>query len=84
MKHKIEIAPLLDYYVIAVKDKETGELVETFTLNESGTDMLRLFCQDKEVSAVAWEIAEMYEAPLEQVTKDVTSFAEKLHKKRLI
>ena len=84
MKHKIEIAPLLDYYVIAVKDKETGELVETFTLNESGTDMLRLFCQDKDVSAVAQEIAEMYEAPLEQVTKDVTSFAEKLHKKGLI
>ncbi len=84
MKHKIEIAPLLDYYVVAVKDKETGELVETFTLNESGTDMLRLFCQDKDVSAVAQEIAEMYEAPLEQVTKDVTSFAEKLNRKGLL
>jgi hypothetical protein len=84
MKHKIEIAPLLDYYVVAVKDKETGELVETFTLNESGTDMLRLFCQDKDVSAVAQEIAEMYEAPLEQVTKDVTTFAEKLNRKGLL
>ena len=84
MKHKIEIAPLLDYYVVAVKDKETGELVETFTLNESGTDMLRLFCQDKDVSAVAQEIAEMYEAPLELVTKDVTAFAEKLNRKGLL
>lgn len=84
MKHKIEIAPLLDYYVVAVKDKETGELVETFTLNESGTDMLRLFCQDKDVSAVAHEIAEMYEAPLELVTKDVTAFAEKLNRKGLL
>lgn len=84
MKHKIEIAPLLDYYVIAVKDKETGELVETFTLNESGTDMLRLFCQDKDVSAVAQEIAEMYEAPLELVTKNVTAFAEKLNRKGLL
>ena len=84
MKHKIEIAPLLDYYVIAVKDKETGELVETFTLNESGTDMLRLFCQDKDVSAVAQEIAKMYEAPLELVTKDVTAFAEKLNRKGLL
>lgn len=84
MKHKIEIAPLLDYYVIAAKNKETGELVETFTLNESGTDMLRLFCQDKDVTAVAQEIAEMYEAPLELVKKDVSAFAEKLQKKGLI
>ncbi|MBQ6202100.1 MAG: PqqD family protein [Prevotella sp.] len=84
MKHKIEIAPLLDYYVIAVKDKETDNLVETFTLNESGTDMLRLFCQDKDVTAVAQKMAEMYEAPLELVTKDVSAFAEKLQKKGLI
>lgn len=84
MKHKIEIAPLLNYYVIAVKDKETGDLVETFTLNESGTDMLRLFCQDKDAATVAQEIAEMYEAPLELVTKDVSAFAEKLKKKGLI
>lgn len=84
MKHKIEIAPLLDYYVIAVKDKETGELVEAFTLNESGTDMLRLFCQDKDVATVAQEIAEMYEAPLELVTKDVSVFAERIQKIGLI
>ena len=84
MKHKIEIAPLLDYYVIAVKDKESGDLVETFTLNESGTDMLRLFCQDKDVTAVALEIADMYEAPLEIVTNDVLAFADKLQKKGLI
>lgn len=84
MKHKIEIAPLLDYYVIAVKDKETEELVETFTLNESGTDMLRLFCQNKDVATVSQEIAEMYEAPQELVTKDVIAFAEKLQKKGLI
>ena len=84
MKNKIEIVPLLDYYVIAVKDKETGELVETFTLNESGTDMLRLFYQGKDVTAVAQEIAEMYEAHVEIVTKDVSAFAEKLQKKGLI
>ena len=83
MKHKIEIAPLLDYYVIAVKDKETGELVETFTLNESGTDMLRLFCQDKDVATVAQEISKMYEVPLKLVTKDVVAFAEKIQKKGL-
>lgn len=83
MKYKIEIAPLLDYYVIAAKDKETGKLVETFTLNESGTDMLRLFCQDKDMATVAQEIAKMYDAPLEIVTKDVIAFTERLNKKGL-
>ena len=84
MKYKIEIAPLSDYYVIAAKDKKTGELVETFTLNESGTDMLKLFCQGKDTTTVAKEIAEMYEVPFEQVAKDVMLFIKKLNRKKLI
>lgn len=84
MKHKIEIAPLLDYYVIAIKNKETGELVETFTLNESGTDMLQLFCEGKDSEAVAKEIAEMYDAPLDLVSKDVLTFKENLSKKGIL
>ena len=84
MKYKIEIAPLADYYVIAAKNKETGELVDTFTLNESGTDMLKLFCQGKDATSVAKEIAEMYEAPFEQVAMDVMLFAKKLNKKKIL
>lgn len=84
MKHKIEMAPLADYYVIAVKDKETGELKESFTLNESGADMLRLFCEDKSPETVATEIAQMYEAPIEIVAKDVQAFAERLRQKGLL
>ena len=84
MKYNIEIAPLVDYYVIAAKDKDTGNLIEAFTLNESGTDMLRLFCQGKDLPTITQEISEMYEAPMEQVTKDVKSFAEKLHRKGLL
>lgn len=84
MKHKIEMAPLADYYVIAVKDKETGELKESFTLNESGADMLRLFCEDKSPETVATEIAQMYEAPVEIVAKDVQAFAERLRQKGLL
>lgn len=84
MKYNIEIAPLVDYYVIAAKDKDTGNLIEAFTLNESGTDMLRLFCQGKKISSIAQKIAEIYQVPMEQVTKDVTSFAEKLHRKGLL
>ena len=84
MKHNIEIAPLLDYYVIAIKDKETGKLVETFTLNESGTDMLRLFCEGKNEMEVAKEIADIYQVPLDYVSKDVTLFVGRLHKKGIL
>ena len=84
IKYNIEIAPLADYFVIAAKDKETSELVETFTLNESGTDMLKLFCQGKDPMAVAKEIAEMYEAPFDQVYKDVNAFAQKINRKGLL
>lgn len=84
MRYKIEIAPLVDYYVIVAKDKDTGDIVETFTLNDSGKDMLRLFCQGKDLPTITQEISEMYEAPMEQVTKDVKSFAEKLHRKGLL
>lgn len=84
MNYNIKIAPLADYYVIAIKDKKSGELIETFTLNESGTDMLKLFVENKNATTVAKQIAEMYDVSLEQVSKDVTALAEKLHKKGLL
>lgn len=84
MNYKIEIAPLSDYYVVIVKDKKTDELKDTFTLNESGADMLQLFCKNKNSKAVSEEIAEMYEAPLDLVMKDVLILKDKLSKKGLI
>ena len=84
MKYKIEIAPLVDYYVVAVKEKDTDELKDTFTLNESGIDMLKLFCEGKDTEAVAKEMANLYEASLQLVSADVVAFAEKLRKKGII
>lgn len=84
MKYKIDIAPLVDYYVVAVKDKDTDELKDTFTLNESGIDMLKFFCEGKNTEAVAKEMANLYEAPLHLVSADVVAFAEKLRKKGII
>ncbi len=84
MKYKIEIAPLLDYFVIAAKDKKTGELVEAFTINESGKDMLELFCQEKDTTTITQEIADKYDAPLEQVSIDVAAFAKRLTQKGLL
>lgn len=84
MNSKIEILPLADYFVVAVKDKETAELKETFTLNESGADMLRLFCQNKDVETVASEMSDIYDISLEIITKHVEEFAESLMKKGLM
>lgn len=84
MKQIIKIAPLADYFVVAIKDKSTGELKETFTLNESAADMLRLICEGKDSNTVAQEIADIYNAPIELITKDVTKLIERLRQKRLI
>ena len=84
MKYKIDIAPLADYYVVIARDKDTDELIETFTLNESGVDMMKLFIEEKDNMTIAKEIAEMYDAPLEIVTKDVNSLEEILRKKGFI
>ena len=84
MKYKIEMAPLADYYVIAVKDKTTGELKEAFTLNESGADMMRLFSEGKDAQTIAAEIAKDYDAPVEMVTMDVLRFIDRLRQKGLV
>ena len=84
MKKKIEILPLLDYYVVAVRDKDTLMLEKTFTLNESGVDMLKLFCQNKDEKEVAKEIATLYETPVDIVMPDVHKFADSLRKKELL
>ena len=78
------MAPLVDYYVIAVKDKTTGELKDSFTLNESAADMLQLFCTGKDPKTIALEIAKNYDVPVEIVTKDVLQFADKLQQKGMI
>ena len=84
MKQIVEMAPLADYYVVAVKDKSTGKLLESFTLNESAADMLRLLCEGKEPDTVAREIANMYDAPIELITNDVLNLIDRLRQKGLI
>ena len=84
MKQIIEIAPLVDYYVVVVKDKLTGALVESFTLNESATDMLRLICDGKDSETIAQEIANKYEAPIQLITTDVAKLKNKLRQKGLL
>lgn len=81
---KIDVLPLADYYVVVTRNKESGKINESFTLNETGADMLKLFMEGKDITAVAQSIAEMYDAPIEMVTNDVTAFAETLMAKGLL
>ena len=84
MNYKIDIAPLVDYYVVAVKDKNTNDLKEVFTLNESGINMLKLFCEGKDTEFVAKKMAEIYEISIHLITNDVIVFEDKLRKKGII
>ena len=80
---KIDILPLASSYVVVTRNKESGMIKDSFTLNETGADMLKLFMEHKDTIAVAQAIAEMYGAPLEDVKDDVTAFAETLREKGL-
>ena len=84
MNYIIEILPLADYFVVAVKDKETAELKDTFTLNESAADVLSLFCQNKDAATVASEMSNIYDIPLNIITKHVEEFSKSLIKKGLM
>ena len=84
MKYRIEIAELADHYVVAAKDKETGDPVEVFTLNESGVEMLKLFSEGLDASAVARSISERYDVPISLVLPDVLAFAEELKQKGMM
>lgn len=84
MKYKIEILPLADHFVVAAKDRVTGEVKETFVLNESGVDMLRLFCKGNNVEAVLQKMAKMYHVSSDLLKKDVMAFADRLKKKGIM
>ena len=81
---KIDILPLADSYVVVARNKKNENIKESFTLNDTGADMLKLFMEGKDISAVIQAIAEMYDAPIDVVTDDVTAFAETLREKGLI
>ena len=84
MNYKIDLAPLADYFVVAVKDKNTDDLKDVFTLNKSGIDMLKLLYEGEDIKSVAKKLADIYETSLDVVTVDVIAFANKLRKKGII
>ncbi len=81
---KIDIAPLANDYVVVSRNKKSGKIKSSFTLNETGVDMLKLFMEGKDNSAVAQAMAEMYNVSIDDVEEDVTAFAEDLKEKGLL
>ena len=78
MKYEVNIAELADHFVIVMKDKESGKVKKAFTLNRQGTDILRAFMEDTPQDELAPLLAERYEAPLENMEREVSQFYAKL------
>jgi hypothetical protein len=79
-----EFDKMYSAYERLVEKEIRGELKESFTLNESAADMLRLLCEGKDPKTIAQDIANLYDAPVDMVTKDVMKFIDKLQQKDLI
>ena len=78
MKYEVNIAELANHFVIVMKDKESGKVKTAFTLNRLGTDILRAFMEDTPQDELAPLLAERYEAPLENMEREVSQFYAKL------
>ncbi len=84
MNKIIELAPLSDYFVVVIKDKITGELQGSFTLNESAAEILKLLIEGKNLATIAQKLADMYEVPVEIITKDINKLTTILKEKGLV
>lgn len=84
MKLDIKILPLGDHFVVITKNKKTNQLVDTFKLNEVGADMFKLLCEGKDENAISESISLMYDAPIDQVKKDVSKFLSMIKRKGIV
>lgn len=78
MKYQIELQPLADRFVVALKDPKTGNPVKVFTVNESAAEMIRLYREGKDTLSIAQTISDQYGIPLDSVHADVEALLGKL------
>lgn len=71
MKYKIDMEPLANHYVVAVKEKDTGLLVRTLTTDDNGAEIIKLLQMETSVSDTAKEIAARYNVSPDVVLADV-------------
>ena len=78
MKYRIEIAPLAGRYVVALKDPDTGDLVKTFAVNASAAEMLLLYRDGADVSAIASTLSDKYGVSADRVRADAEALLSNL------
>lgn len=78
MKYQIEMEPLAGYYVVALKDPETGDLVKVFTVNASAAEMIRLYRDGLDIEAITRVISEKYGVPSDLVRADAETLLKKI------
>lgn len=84
MNFNIKILPLGDHFVVITRDKKTNQVLDTFKINEVGADMLKLLCEGKNENAISEVISLMYDAPIDNVRKDVSMFLGQIKRKGFI
>lgn len=70
--------PLAGYYVVALKDPETGDLVKVFTVNASAAEMIRLYRDGLDIEAITRVISEKYGVPSDLVRADAETLLKKI------
>ena len=74
MKYRIEMQPLAGRHVVAMKDPDTGDLLKTLVVNASAAEMLRLYLEGFDVSAIADTLSRKYGVPADRIHADVEAF----------
>lgn len=77
-KYRIEMAPLAGRYVVALKDPATGDLVKALSVNRTAAEMLSLYRDGLDTSAIAQSLSEKYGVPASTISRDLSRLLESL------
>ena len=78
MRYQIEMEPLAGYYVVALKDPETGDLVKVFSVNASAAEMIRLYRDGLDIGAITRVSSDKYGVPSDLVRADAEALLKKI------
>ena len=70
--------PLAGYYVVVLKDPETGDLVKVFSVNASAAEMIRLYRDGLDIGAITHVISDKYGVPSDLVRADAETLLKKI------
>lgn len=71
MKYRIEMAPLADRWIVALKAPDTGVLVKTMKVNAMAAEMIRGLSSGLSPEDLAYSISRKYGVSREIVSRDL-------------